>query len=120
LRLELDLVAQQPATISGADLPQPAATDYPGDVPYVFQHLAGGFSVVASRAEFATFQLTVKNLLDVRFMASQYGLPVANGQKTTLSWSLARRGRIALFRRAEQPLYLPFNFRCIDAHRRPP
>ena len=72
LRLKLDLVAQQPATISGTDLPQPAATDYPGDVPYVFQHLAGGFSVVASRAEFATFQLTVKNLLDVRFMASQY------------------------------------------------
>ncbi len=72
LRLRLDLVAQQPATISGTDLPQPAATDYPGDVPYVFQHLAGGFSVVASRAEFATFQLTVKNPLDVRFMASQY------------------------------------------------
>ena len=72
LRLKLDLVAQQPATISGTDLPQPAATDYPGDVPYVFQHLAGGFSVVASRAEFATFQLTIKNLLDVRFMASQY------------------------------------------------
>ena len=41
-------------------------------MPYVFQHLAGGFCVVASRAEFATFQLTVKNLLDVRFMASQY------------------------------------------------
>jgi hypothetical protein len=72
LRLELDLVAQQPAPISGADLPQPAATDYPGDVPYVFQHLAGGFSVVAPRAEFATFRCTVTNRLDVRFMASQF------------------------------------------------
>jgi tail tube protein len=72
LRLELDLVAQQPAPISGADLPRPAATDYPGDVPYVFQHLAGGFSVVAPRAEFASFQCTITNKLDVRFMASQF------------------------------------------------
>ena len=72
LRLRLDLVAQQPATISGTDLPMPTATDYPSDVPYVFQHLSGGVSVVASRAEFASFQCTIKNKLDVRFMASQF------------------------------------------------
>ena len=72
LRLRLDLVAQQPAAISGADLPVPAATDYPSDVPYVFQHLSGGFSVVAPRAEFAWFQCTITNKLDVRFMAGQF------------------------------------------------
>lgn len=72
MRLTLQLTAKQPATITATDFPEPAAADYPYDAPYVFEHASGAFTLATSRPEFEEFNLTIKNILDGRFMASQY------------------------------------------------
>ena len=72
VRLALQLTAQKPATITATDFPEPHATDYPDDPPYVFTMVGGAFTLGTSRAEFEQFQVTIKNMLDARFMASQY------------------------------------------------
>lgn len=71
-RWGLQLIAKQPATITSTDLPEPAVTDYPSDSPYVFENASGAFTFGSSRAEFEEFNITIKNMLDPRFMASQY------------------------------------------------
>jgi hypothetical protein len=72
MRMSLQLIGQQPATITGTDFPEPAATAYPIDAPYVFEQVSGAFTLGSSRAELEEFNLTIKNYLDPRFMASQY------------------------------------------------
>lgn len=73
MRLNLQLIGKQPATITGSDFPQPAFTDYPSDAPYVFQHLAGGLTFNnLTRAEFEEVSITWKNMLDPRWNEAQY------------------------------------------------
>jgi hypothetical protein len=72
MRMSLQLIAQQPATITGTDFPAPAATAYPIDAPYVFEHVSGAFTLGSSRTELEEFNLTIQNHLDPHFMASQY------------------------------------------------
>jgi Phage tail tube protein len=72
LRLQLQLTAQQPATIAAADFPEPHAADYPGDAPYVFEMASGALTLGSRRVEFDAFTVTIKNRLDARFMASPY------------------------------------------------
>lgn len=73
VRLNLTLIGKQPATITSSDFPPPPYSDYPTDAPYVFQHLSGGliFNGI-SRAEFESFNLTVRHFLDPRFNESRY------------------------------------------------
>lgn len=69
MRLQLDLIAQQPGAVTLAD---PAVTTYPSDPPYTFEMASGSFTLATSRTEFENFQLTIKNYLDARFFESQY------------------------------------------------
>lgn len=80
LRLKLDLVAQKPsaAAITATDFPTPTLADYPADAPYLFQHAAAGFTLDGSVTEFNSFDLTVKNILDATFNASQYVTRIKN------------------------------------------
>jgi len=69
MRLTLQMQAKTFATITDSDLPEPDATDYPYTNPYVFEH-AGAFTLATSRSEFEDFSLTIKNMIDFRFMRS--------------------------------------------------
>ncbi|AGA28382.1 phage tail tube protein [Singulisphaera acidiphila] len=72
MRCNIQLTAKQPATITATDFPEPAASAYPYDAPYVFEMAAGGLTIGSSRVEFEEFNITIKNVLDPRFMAGQY------------------------------------------------
>jgi hypothetical protein len=68
LRLQLQLVGKNRSnSITATDFPEPAPSDYATDALYVFEHASGGLTVASSRMDFETFQLTIKNMLDVRF-----------------------------------------------------
>ncbi len=72
-RWNLDLVAGQVATITGSDFTEPVPSAYPIDTPYCFEQASGAFNIAgAPRTHFETFNLTIKNILDVRFFESQY------------------------------------------------
>lgn len=71
-RLALQLVGQQSATIDVDDFPEPLATAYPTDAYFTHEDLSGGVSISTSRTEFETFNVTIKNMLDVKFFESRY------------------------------------------------
>lgn len=72
MRLNMQLIAKQPATITATDFPEPAVSAYPWDAPYVFEMASGALTIGSSRVEFEEFNITIKNTLDARFMASNY------------------------------------------------
>ncbi|WP_422929201.1 phage tail tube protein [Singulisphaera sp. PoT] len=72
MRLQLQLIAQKDAAITASDFPEPAVGAYPYDAPYVFEMSSGTFTLGSSRVEFEEFNLTIQNILDPRFFASQY------------------------------------------------
>jgi|GEM_PF-4626623 len=72
MRMQLQLIGQKDATITDTDFPEPAVDDYPIDAPYVFEMSSGSFTLGASRVEFEEFNLTIRNILDPRFFASQF------------------------------------------------
>jgi hypothetical protein len=76
-KLNLDVVAQQAATITGTDFPAPPASDYPVGNPYNLTHLAtpGYLRLAAtsgSRVEIGGLEVTVKNILDPTFFEQPY------------------------------------------------
>lgn len=72
MRLQMQLIAQKDATITGTDFPEPALNAYPYDAPYVFEMSSGSFTLGSSRVEFEEFNLSIQNILDPRFFATQY------------------------------------------------
>jgi hypothetical protein len=72
MRMQIQMTGKQPAVITSTDFPEPLASAYPNDAPYVFEMVSGGFTLGTSRLELEEFNLTVNNHLDPRFMASQY------------------------------------------------
>ena len=72
MKLELMVVAQKPVTITSSDFPVPASTDFPAGRPYCFTDTATGLTLGTLRADYAGFDLTIKNILDHPFFETQY------------------------------------------------
>jgi hypothetical protein len=67
-KAQLQLVGMNQATITVADFAEPAITAYPSDAFFTFEDASGGLTVhSATRLDFETFQITFKNMLDVRY-----------------------------------------------------
>lgn len=60
------LIGKSVATITVADFPEPLATDYPSDAPYVLEH-APSLTVGSSRAEFDSLKVSIQNKVDATF-----------------------------------------------------
>lgn len=75
-RLNIGWDGKQPASpnITVTDFPEPAETEFPATLPYVFTHMQspGNLTLTTSRSEFGSFQLTVKNMLDPTFFEQTY------------------------------------------------
>jgi hypothetical protein len=72
MRMALQIIAKQPATITVTDFAEPAVSAYPWDAPYVFEMLSGAVTIGSARVELEEFNITIKNQLDPRFMASNF------------------------------------------------
>lgn len=72
VRLALQLVGKEPATITVTDFAEPAAADYPTDAYFTHQDLSGALSIASSRTEFESLNVTIKNMLDVRYFESEF------------------------------------------------
>jgi hypothetical protein len=71
MKVALQLVGMNKATITGTDFPEPAVTAYPTDPFITFEDGSGGLTLhAATRLDIESFTLTVKNLLDVRFFVA--------------------------------------------------
>lgn len=89
-RWKLDLIAQKPASpnITITDFPEPATTEYPTGIPFVFTHMAspGYLNIGSARSEFAGFDLSFKNMVDAPFFEGQY-VSAANFCGRDIDWT---------------------------------
>lgn len=75
VRANLQLVGTNVATITGTDFPTPVPADFATDPVLTFEDATAGLSLGgAPRLDIETFDLTIKNMIDVKFFLGKYPL----------------------------------------------
>lgn len=70
-KAQLQLQGMSTAVITATDFPEPALADYPADAFLTFEDGSAGLTLHSeTRVDIETFNLTIKNMLDVRFFAA--------------------------------------------------